>query len=494
MQALLHRANRPALREFQRYSIKINMHIKYIDNWEIKLYPVSEFLEAQRRQCGVHMTIHEVQKPQSLRPFLALWTGQAISLFGSQLVQFAIIWWLTEQTGSASILAIASIVGLVPQVLLGPFVGVLVDRWNRRRILLISDAAVASVSLLLAFMYFTGMVEIWHVYLALFIRALGGAFHWPAMTASTSLMVPQDQLTRMQGLNQILNGGLNIVSAPIGALMVAALPMYQVLLIDVLTAVVAIGAVFVIRIPQPRKRETHESAQSSLRAYWSDMRAGLRYMVNWRGLMMLAGLAMFVNLVLAPANSFMPLLVTEHFHGQAWHLGVLESAFGVGVVLGGLLLGIWGGFKNRIVTSMMGLTGIGLGILIVGLTPVSLFPLAIFGMWLSGVMGSLTDGPIFAIFQSKVDPAMQGRVFSLVGSMVQVMTPLGLAVSGPIADLVGIRLWIILGGAFTTVVGISTFFIPTLMNLENERDDFVEVGQAVPTKMSAALETTGNAR
>ena len=124
----------------------------------------------------------------------------------------------------------------------------------------------------------------------------------------------------------------------------------------------------------------------------------------------------------------------------------------------------------------------------------SLFPLAIFGMWLSGVMGSLTDGPIFAIFQSKVDPAMQGRVFSLVGSMVQVMTPLGLAVSGPIADLVGIRLWIILGGAFTTVVGISTFFIPTLMNLENERDDFVEVGQAVPTNMSAALETTGNAR
>ena len=412
-------------------------------------------------------------KQRSLRPFFTLWTGQAISLLGSQLVQFALIWWMTQQTGSATVLAVASIVGLVPQVILGPLAGVLVDRWNRRRVMLAADLVVALATLGLAIIFWSGGAELWHVYVALFIRALGGSFHGPAMSASTSLMVPQDQLTRIQGLNQILNGGLSIASAPLGALLVALLPVEGVLMIDLITAAVAIFLLLLIQVPQPKK-EMVDKTQSALSAYWTDLRAGMRYLFGWRGLFLLALMAMMLNMVLSPTTSFMPLLVTNHFSGSAWHLGVLQGGFGAGVLIGGLMLGVWGGFKRRIVTSLLGVAGIGLGILIVGLTPASIFPLAVGGMLMGGIMSSLANGPIMAIFQAKVAPGMQGRVFTLMGSLTAAMMPLGLAVAGPAADVIGVRTWFIGSGLFTLAIAILATLIPSLMNLESERDDHVE--------------------
>jgi DHA3 family macrolide efflux protein-like MFS transporter len=148
-------------------------------------------------------------------PFFTIWTGQAFSLLGSQLVQFALIWWLTKTTGSATVLATASLVGLLPQVILGPVIGTLVDRWNRRLTLILADSTIALATLGLALLFWSGKVEIWHVYLLMFIRSTAGGFHWPAMQASTSLMVPKEHLARIQGLNQILQGGMNIASAPL---------------------------------------------------------------------------------------------------------------------------------------------------------------------------------------------------------------------------------------------------------------------------------------
>jgi len=415
------------------------------------------------------------QKTPSLRPFFILWTGQAFSLLGSQLVQFALIWWLTQQTGSATVLALASIIGLLPQVILGPFAGVLVDRWNRKRTMLGADGLVAAATLMLAILFWTGSVEVWHVYAILFIRALGGTFHWPAMTASISLMVPQDQLTRIQGLNQMLQGGLNIASAPLGALLITLLPIQNVLLIDLFTALLGFLSVLMVHIPQPAVAIKSDGPPASfVKTYWAEMRAGFSYMFNWRGLVILAGTAMFLNMVLSPSSTFMPLLVTDHFNGTAWHLGFIQSAFGIGILIGGLLLGVWGGFKRRIYTSLTGVIGIGAGILLVGLTPSTFFPLALFGMFLGGVMSSLANGPIMAIFQATVEPTMQGRVFTLVGSATAAMMPVSLALAGPVADVIGVRTWFLAGGLVTVVVGIAGFFIRPLVNIEQERDDFPE--------------------
>jgi DHA3 family macrolide efflux protein-like MFS transporter len=395
--------------------------------------------------------------------FFLLWSGQAISLLGSQLVQFALIWWLTQKTGSATILALASMVGLLPQVVLGPFIGALVDRWNRRQILLVADSMVALVSLILAILFLSGDIQVWHVFLLMFIRSIGGGFHGPAMIASTSLMVPKEHLTRIQGLNQTLHGGLNIVSAPLGAVLLEWLPMEGILGIDVITAAFAIVPLFFVQIPQPGTREEEYGSTSTV---LEDVKTGFRYMLGWPGLMAIALMAVLINMLLSPAFSLLPILITEHFSGDALHLGGMQSAMGVGVILGGLVLGVWGGFKRRIFTSITGLLLLGLAVFAIGIMPATLFMVATGAMFVVGFMMPIVNGPIMAVIQLSVAPEMQGRVFTLLGSAAGAMSPVGLAIGGPIADRVGVQTWYIAGGIVCFLMGVIGFFIPAIARIE----------------------------
>ena len=405
---------------------------------------------------------------QSMKPFLVIWAGNAVSLLGSLLVQFALIWWLTQTTGSATVLAMASLVGLMPQIVLGPFAGVLVDRWNRRATMLAADSIVAIATVVLAYLFWMGAAEVWHVFIILFVRALAGTFHWPAMMASTSLMVPKVHLTRIQGLNQMLNGGLNIVAAPLGALLLAVLPLQGILAIDVVTALCAIIPLLLIPIPQHERRPEGETAApaSFSTAFWSDMRQGLRYMRGWPGLLVLTAMAMLIKVLLTPAFALLPLLVTNYFNGDALQLGILEAAVGIGIALGGLLLGVWGGFRRRILTTLLGLTGMGLGLLLVGLTPASMFALAVAGVLWVGLTVALIDGPLLAILQASVAPEIQGRVFMLFGSLINSTGPLGLLIAGPLADVMGIQVWFVAAGVVTLLMAGAGFFIPALLNIE----------------------------
>lgn len=172
--------------------------------------------------------------------FFTIWGGQALSILGSQLVQFALIWHLTVKTGSATVLATASLVGMLPHVILGPLVGTLVDRRNRRLIMLFADSIIALATIVLALLFALDAAALWHIYVVMFIRSMAGGFHGNAMSASTSLMVPVEQLTRVQGINQMLNGGLNVLSAPLGALLLKMLPIQGILVIDVATALIAL--------------------------------------------------------------------------------------------------------------------------------------------------------------------------------------------------------------------------------------------------------------
>ncbi|MGW8181499.1 MAG: MFS transporter, partial [bacterium] len=169
-------------------------------------------------------------------PFLIIFSGQAFSLLGSRLVQFALVWHLTAQTGSAQVLSMASIAAIVPQVVIAPFAGALVDRWNRRRVMMISDSLIAGAILVLAVLFAFGKVEVWHIYAVMLFRSAGGAFQWPAMQASTSMMVPKEHLSRVAGLNQSLQGLASILAPPAGALLLELFPIQYVLAVDVATA------------------------------------------------------------------------------------------------------------------------------------------------------------------------------------------------------------------------------------------------------------------
>ncbi|MHB1357795.1 MAG: MFS transporter, partial [Anaerolineae bacterium] len=171
-----------------------------------------------------------------LRPFLTVWIGQAVSQFGSAVVQFALIWWLAELTSSATMLAYASIVGTLPYILVAPWAGALVDRWNRRTVMIVADGATAIFSAGLALLFFFKVALPWHIFLAMFLRSVGGVFQWPAMAASVPLMVPKGHLARVAGMNQTLQGVMAIVAPPIAAFLLLLLPMQGILLVDVSTA------------------------------------------------------------------------------------------------------------------------------------------------------------------------------------------------------------------------------------------------------------------
>jgi DHA3 family macrolide efflux protein-like MFS transporter len=412
-----------------------------------------------------------MSQTKSLKPFFIVWSGQAISLLGSQLVQFALIWWLTQETGSATVLAMAALAGMLPQVLLGPFAGVLVDRWNRRLTMLMADALVALATVVLALLFWWGVIQPWHVFVILFVRSLGSAFHYPAMAASTSLMVPEAMLTRIQGFNQMLEGGLMILAAPLGALLLGFMPIQGVLAIDVTTALFAIVPLLFIPIPQPRDQLQGETADISLSpsSYGQDLKMGLQFVWGWKGLLAIMILSTLINLFLNPAFALLPLLVTDHFGGDVWQLGLIESLFGVGVIVGGLLLGAWGGFKRRIVTTLASLFGMGLCVLLVGLLPANAYVTAVVAMAFLGVMMSMTNGPVRAIFQVVVPPDMQGRVFTLLGSAAGAMSPLGLIIAGPVADALGVRSWYIAGGALTILMSVVSFMFPSVLHIEDGR-------------------------
>ena len=415
--------------------------------------------------------------------FFTIWTGQAFSLLGSQLVQFALVWWLTQTTQSATVLATATLVAMLPQIFLGPFVGALVDRWNRKQIMLIADVSVALVTLGLIMLFGSGLARPWHIYLALALRALGGAFQFPAMQSSTSLMVPQEHLSRIAGLNQALQGVLAIVAPPLGALLLSLLPMQSLLMVDIVTAALAVFPLLITRVPQPLARVSAQGNKVST-AFWQDFRAGLAYVRGWPGLVAIMVMATVINFVLNPAFALSPLLVTKHFHGSVYDLGWMESALGVGTVAGGLGLSAWGGFRRRIVTSMVGLIGLGLGVVLVGLAPETAFALAVVGMFLAGVMGPIVNGPFFAVIQSTVAPEMQGRVLSLAMSMSAAMSPLSMAVAGPISDRLGISIWYVAGGLVCLLMGAAAFWIPAIMNIE--KTQLVAAGgQNKPVEMPA---------
>ena len=412
------------------------------------------------------------------RTFFTFWTGQALSLFGTQLVQFALIWWLTETTGSATVLATATLVGVLPNVFLAPVAGVLVDRWSRRTIMIASDGAVALATLALAVDFALDVVQVWHVYLALFVRAAVGTFQFPAAQASTSLMVPPEQLARVAGLNQMLQGGMIIIAPPIGALLLGVLPTPGVLAVDVLTALLAVGTLTVIAIPQPGRTSAAKAP------FWSEMRAGLRYTSSWPGLMAILVMATASNFFLIAAISLLPILVTKHFGGAAMHLASLSSAFGIGIIAGGMALGVWGGFRRRMQTSLTGLIGLGLGFLLLGLTPATMFWMALATTVLAAVMSSMTNGSLMAVLQTTVAPAMQGRVFTLMVSMATAISPLGLAVAGPVADRLGVQIWYIVGGGVCMGMGILAFFVPSILNMEDHRAA-PEAGESEVTLTSA---------
>ncbi len=395
--------------------------------------------------------------------FFTIWTGQTLSSLGTRVAQFALVWWLTEKTGSATILATSVLVAFLPGVLLAPVVGTLTDRWNRRIVMIVSDTLVAAAMAGLACLFWLGFIEIWHIYVVNFLTGVGRAFQSLAMITSTPLMVPERHLARIQGTNQTLYGVLSMGGPPLGALALAMFEMHLILAVDVLTAGLAIGPLIFILIPQPQgvKQTSHGFW------IWADLLEGLRYLWRWPGLRCLLLIAAVLNFFGNTMLTISPLLITDHFNGGATELGWFNSAWGVGIVLGGIVVGTWGGFRRRIMTTILGWIVYGIGTVCVGMAPFNAFAFAVTGIALSGVGSSLINAPLRALLQANVDPIVQGRVFGAIESVTQSTTMLGLIVIGPVTDVFGPQPWFLAGGILTLLLGTSARMIPSVVSIED---------------------------
>jgi len=304
----------------------------------------------------------------------------------------------------------------------------------------------------------------------LLIRAVGGAFHWPAMQASTTLLVPQEQLSRVGGLNQALGGLAGIALPPLGALALEALPMQAVLAIDVGTALLAILPLCFVSIPRPAPAPAAVDAglRSTVAAVLSDMRDGFRFVWDWKGLLWFSLLSTLFNMLGGAAAALRPLVVSEHFGGGALELGWLQSAAGIGTLLGGIVLGVWGGFRRRIHTALLALILDGVAIAVFGLLPAHAFGAAIGTMFVAGVLEPISIGSMGAIAQAIVPPEMQGRVFSLLMAVGRATLPLALAVAGPVGDALGAQVWFLLAGIALTGVGLVALAIPAIVRIEEQ--------------------------
>jgi len=410
--------------------------------------------------------------PHWQRRFFTIWSGQAISILGSQVVSFAIVWYLTKQTGSATVLAIASMFGVLPNVILSPFAGAITDRGNRKNIMIISDVIVGIARLLGFVLFATGAIRIWHIYFMIFIGSAAGSFQHPSLAASTALMVPKKHLSRVAGMNQTLQGALSIAAPPLGALLMSLTTIANIYLLDFITMLLAVLPLFFIPIPQPEGLKD-KNGDSIKQSFFKDLKDGFQYILNWKGLTLLLASAMFINFLISPAMSLLPLLVSKHFGGNEIQLALINSMLGIGMLIGGLILSVWGGFKRRILTTFMGLVLCGISFAAIGFIPPTGFTLAVGIFLISAMMLPLINGPISAVIQSAVMPEMQGRVISLISTFAGLAMPIGLAVAGPLSDAMGIQTWFIIGGIFMSLAGIFGFLSPAMRGLEDQPNNVI---------------------
>lgn len=444
----------------------------------------------------------QIESSSKLRTFLVIWFGQLISTLGSGLTGFALGVWIYTETGSTTLFAINLLAFALPNLLVSPFAGVLVDRWDRRKVMILSDTGAGLSTVAVAVLYFTGGLQVWHVFLLTAINSGFNAFQWPAYSAVTSLLVPKEQLGRAGGLVQIGEAISALASPAIAGVLFVTIGLQGVVLVDFSTYIIAVLTLLAVRVPPPPVTEAGIAGRGSL---LQEAAYGWKYIVARRGLFGLLMVFAATNFLSSLWNPLLPPMVLEMSSPQA--LGYLGSVVGVGMLIGTLVMSAWGGPKRRIHGVLGFLMISGLFEALLGLRP-SLVLMAVAGF---GAMFTLpiVNGSSQAIWQSKVAPDVQGRVFSVRRMIAWSAMPLAYLVAGPLADRVfnplmmeggtlaasvgrvigvgpgrGTGLLFIITGSLTVLVAAAGYVYPRVRRVEAELPD------ALPEAPPASSEET----
>ncbi|MDL2255860.1 MFS transporter [Parabacteroides sp. OttesenSCG-928-G06] len=394
--------------------------------------------------------------------FAIIWTGQFLSILTSILVNFAVILWISMETGSAEMLAWAAIAAMLPQALLGPVTGVYIDRWNRKALMILADSFIAVCTVIMALLFWLDIAEMWHIFVLLAFRSVGSAFHMPAMQASIPLLAPQEQLTRIAGISQIINSVGNIAGPALGALFITIWDMEYVLLLDVLGAAVACISLLFVHIPNPEKRE------GQIPHVLREMKEGLMTVLDKRGLSWIFLFSILVTLFLMPVSVLFPLITLEHFKGNAFQVSLIEVIWGVGALLGGAVMGMKVYKVNRVVLVNLMYLLIGATFALSGILPSGGFVWFVGLTTIAGVSGAVYNSSFTALVQTHIRPEALGRVFSMFYTCSIIPSLIGLVGIGFFADSLGVTTSFVVCGLIIMAIGIVAFTTPSALRIDKK--------------------------
>ena len=379
--------------------------------------------------------------------------GQTISTFGSFLVQYAIFWHLTLTTKSGVVLALAAVFGFLPQAIVSIFAGVWADRVNRKTMIIISDSSIALATFLLALFMLSGVDDLWLIFVVMAVRSIGAGFQMPAISALLPQIVPTNKLMRVNGINSSIQSSMTLLAPVAAAGLYTTMSVVGILFIDVVTAIIGLSLLATISVPTLARAASEEKP-----SYFADLKDGIIYifthdLVRW--VMAIFGIVFL--LIVAPSN-LSPLMLVRNFGSEVWLLTVLELAFGVGMVLGGAMMAILASKLDRIKT-LIG-TSIVFGILaiVMGFTTNLILFYSLF--FFIGLAVPAFSTSATTLLQETVEPERQGRVFGFVGIVMSVAMPLGMAVLGPLADVVAVEILLIVTGAATVLIALIAVLLP----------------------------------
>lgn len=400
-----------------------------------------------------------MEKRSWKRTFFTIQSGQAISLITSSALQMALIFYLTEKTNSSMTLALATLVGFLPQGVLGLFIGGWIDRYSRKRIMIGADLFIAAVSALLAVISAFLDPPVWVVLAILFLRSIGSAFHTPSINAVTPLIVPTDKLAKCTGYIQSLQSVSSIVSPALGALLYAQCTLTEIIALDVVGAVIASIAVMLVKIPNIDVANIPQSE-----GVLAGAKEAYRILAQQKGLLTLLWMGALYMFAYMPINALFPLISMNHFGGTTWHVAMSESVFAAGMLLGGIVLGVWGGFQRKTTTVLLSIAVMGIALLIAGVLPASGFIAFVVCCAIMGFSAPFY-GVQTAIYQEMVRPEYLGRVFSLSLSTMSLAMPLGLIAAGCFADMTGVETWFAISGIFIAGIAVVGAVLPSIKEL-----------------------------
>ena len=436
-----------------------------------------------------------------MRSFFVLWLGQLLSLLGTSLTGFALGVWVLEQTGRVTLFGFIALATALPGLVASPWLGALVDRWPRKRSLLVADCGAAVGTLALVLLLWADHLEVWHICATLAVASVCQGLQWPAYSAATTLLVPKKHLGRASGMVQSAQAGVMVVAPVLAGALYPIIGLAGIVTVDFVSFFAAIGCLLLIEIPDPAERQARKGSKTRM---WDDISEGLRYLKERSGLLTLLGFFASINLFLGMAQLLYSPLVLSY--GDSRQLGLALSTGSVGLLLGGLVMGAWGGGKKRLPWILGSAVVMGLFTTLTGLREsTALIAIGMFGAFFAV---QIMNGCSQALWQSKTDPAVQGRVFALRRMLARGSLPVAYLVVGPLADhlfepallpdgalAAGLGPWLGTGpgrgiGLMLVLLGIATLGCALLaLSLPRVRRIEVELEDQIPDDPEPTVET-----